>query len=179
MKKALLVLCLMALVMAGCAKQGDVALKVGPVDISPVEFEQAFQESRYVNMGDKGKSIFLDQYIDTKLILMEAERIGLDKDPEFLNDIQHFWEQVLLKRIIAEKNKEFLDKVNVSLAEILAYYQQHQASDFQGKSLEEAQEKIKWILIKIKQSQALGAWTEDLRSKSDIKINKALLGMKE
>ena len=178
MRKALPALCLGLFLAMGCGGNNHAALKVGPVEISSAEFEEAFKDSRYVHMGETGRKIFLEQYIDTKLILMEAERMGLDKDPEFLKDIQHFWEQALLNRVVAEKNKEFAEQVEVGSEEIQKYYQQHKDGDFQGKPLSEVHDQVKWVLLKIKQSQSFSEWTGFLRGKISIKVNKALLGVK-
>lgn len=178
MRKAFPVLFLIIFLIVGCRENNNIALQIGPVAVSAAEFEQSFKESRYVYMGDAGREMFLQQFIDKKLILMEAERVGLDKDPEFLKDIQHFWEQALLKRVVAANDKKISNQVEVTPVEIKEYYKKYQESDFQGQPLNEVYGQVKWILIKIKQSQALAVWAQDLRKKEDIKIDKALLGLK-
>lgn len=178
MKRLLIVLYAASLCVLGCARSDHAAIKIGPVEVSAQEFEEGFQNSRYAYMDEDGRAKFLEQYIDTKLILLEAERLGLDKDPAFLKDIQWFWEQALLKRVVSEKNKEFVDQAMVSNREIEAYYEQHKDDDFKGKSFEEIQDQIRWIVLKIKQSQAFSAWTKDLKQRTDIQINKAQLGIK-
>jgi len=179
MKKTLPVLCFGLCVLAGCGGGDQTALKIGSIDISAGEFEEEFNDSRYVYMGDTGRRMFLEHYVDTKLILMEAEHMGLDRDQEFLKDIQHFWEQALLKRVIDEKNKELANQVQVSEQDIKRYYDEHKQEDFQGKELQDVHEQVKWILTKIKQSQALSSWTDMLRKKTKITVNDALLGMKK
>ncbi|MEW5895201.1 MAG: hypothetical protein AB1650_05545 [Candidatus Omnitrophota bacterium] len=178
MKKVMLVSLSVLILLYGCSRRDQIALRIGPVNFSAVEFEEAFRESQYVNMGKLGREMFLEQFIDTKLVLLEAESRGLDKDPGFLKDIQRFWEQALLKRIVARENDHFAGKVKVSEDEIQEYYQQHR-QDFNGRELGEIHDQVKWVLIKIKQSQLLSQWMNSLRTKTDIKINKELLGIKE
>ena len=179
MKKALPVLSLGLFALTGCGGRDQAALTIGPIQISGSELEEEFDRSRYVYMGEAGRKMFLEQYVDTKLILIEADRMGLSRDQEFLKDIQHFWEQALLKRVIEEKSKEYANEVQVSEQEINKYYDDHKQTDFQGKEFKDVHEQVKWILAKIKQSQALTSWTEMLRKKTSITVNEALLGTKE
>lgn len=180
MKKILPLFCILLIFMsAGCGSKEPAAVKIGPVEISAGEFEKAFQNSRYVYSGENGRALFLDHFIDVKLILLEAERAGLDKESGFLQDIQRFWEQALLKRVLEQKSKELSHTIDISQQEIEAYYQKHKDGDFQGKALEDVEEQIKWMLIRIKQSKALSGWTQGLREKTDIRVNTALLGIEQ
>lgn len=179
MKKIVPVLCMILLWVSGCGRPDEPAVRVGPVSVSSAEFQEAFQRSRYAHMEKDGRTMFLNHYIDTKLLLLEAERMGLDKDPEFLEDVQQFWEQALLKRLAAEKNQEFAHKAFVTKDEIRQYYEQHKDSDFQGKSFQEAQSRAGWILLKIKQNREFSQWLDALQEDADITINHALLGIKQ
>ena len=49
---------------------------------------------------------FLKNMITQKLILLDAERRGLDRDPQFLKMIENFWQQSLLTFALQEKTKE-------------------------------------------------------------------------
>ena len=91
------------MVIGGCAKKEQSPIQIVLIQISSEEFEKDFLSSRFAQGGDKGRKDFLDNFISRKTMLLEAEKMGLDKDPEFLQDIQMFWEQNLLKLILDKK----------------------------------------------------------------------------
>ncbi len=172
---------LMAVIFVGCSKgiEQDTVITIDDVKITASQFEQAFQRSRFAAMGEKGRKAFLDNYVSRKLILKEAERLGLDKDPQFLNDIQLFWEKALLKLVLLKKSHEFVKHTNIPDAAIAAYYQQHKDAQFTGKDLSEVREQIKWTLLQEKQNQAMGAWAADLKKEADIDIDYKRLGVRK
>ncbi len=160
----------------GCRPAEEAVLKINSIGITKQEFEEAFQRSRYVYMGESGRKQFLDNYINMKLILKEAEEMGLDKEHEFLRDIQFFWEQSLLKEAIAVKTNELTSQVRVSDAEIQKYFEDHR-SDFGEQQLAQVYDQVRWLVLKIKQSGVVSEWTDTLRSQADIKVDWAALGL--
>lgn len=131
--------------------------------------------SLWVRAG-AGRKQFLDSYINMKLILKEAEEMGLDKEHEFLRDIQFFWEQSLLKEAIAAKTNKLVSQVRVDDAEIQKYYNENKA-DFGDKKLTEVYDQVRWILLKVKQSEIVSDWARALRSQAEIKVDWAALGL--
>lgn len=177
MKKTLLLFFCVALIF-GCGKQSTkekVAIKIGDIEVTVQEFEEAFKESPYAIQGVAGREAFLDRYITRKLVLSQAEKLGLDKDPEFLKSIQLFWEQSLLKRVFSEKTEDFSVKVRVGDDDIKAYYEKYKEKDFQGKELSEVYSQIKWIVMKQKQADAMEEWIESLKGKEKVILQKELL----
>ena len=79
---------LIILILSGvsCDVKNETVIAIDDIKITKTEFEEAFNMSRFASM-EKGREVFLDSYIDKKLILKEAENMGLDKEPEFLSDI--------------------------------------------------------------------------------------------
>ncbi len=128
---------------------------------------------------DEGQSAFLDSYIDKKLILKEAEAMGLDKDSAFLSEIQLFWEKALLKSILSLKSEELAALTEVSDREVLTYYKKNRDNIFIGKQLSQVRDQIKWFIIQEKQSGAMNEWGKLLKEKADIKINYSRLGLQE
>lgn len=179
--KRMLYLALMCCLMAGsgCGAKQEAAITIDHIQITAEEFEEAFKMSRFAAMGQKGREAFLQNYVSRKLMLKEAERLGLDKDPQFLGDIQFFWEKALLKSIVSRKSEEVVLDVTVSNQEIRQYYQKHRENRFTDKKLPEVRDQIQWLLLQEKQSQAIAAWADSLRVKADIKINFKRLGMTE
>ncbi len=104
-------------ILTGCGRQKQSAITIGNISFSAQEFEQAFKNSRYaIDQSNPARltlnrKAFLEDFISTKLILKEAEAQGLNKDPQFLNAIQDYWERGLMKLMLAQKNKELASSV--------------------------------------------------------------------
>lgn len=178
MKKFMLILCALFLsANAGCAKREEAAIKIGGIEITAGEFEAALEMSQFAGKGEAGRREFLDHLISRKLILREAERMGLDKDAEFLQSIQLFWEQSLLKLALAHKIKELTARVNVDDREIADYFHKRKEDEFVGKELSAAYEGIKLLLFRQKQAAALEDWITGLRNKAGVEIDYPLLGI--
>ena len=167
----------LSLLFVGCTSKKNVAIKIGKIEITKEEFDDAFSNSSYAKQG-KSKEEFLENFISRKLILKEAERLGLDKDPKFLKNIQLFWEQSLLKMTLSRKIKELSFGIHVSDKEVRDYYLTHQ-DDFKDKKLEEVYDRIKWILFAQKQRQAIQDWINSLKEKTPIYVDYKALGIKK
>ncbi|MFH1782231.1 MAG: SurA N-terminal domain-containing protein [Candidatus Omnitrophota bacterium] len=177
MKRIFLVLIALFLI-AGCSSGGGEkpAIRINDIEVTAGEFDEAFRSSNTLHMDENGKREFLDSFISRKLMLKEAEKLGLDKEKEFLSDIQLFWEQSLLKAILSVKTKELSLGVNVSESEIRAYYEKNR--DYFGESeLAQVYDKIKWLVLKQKQQAAITGWVDSLKNRSNIKIEYDLLGI--
>jgi hypothetical protein len=162
---------------AGCAKKEKPAITIGPITLTAEEFESAYQKAQGPGSRAAGRKEFLDVLISRKLVLLEAETLGLDKDPQFLESLQLFWEQSLLKLVLARKLNELSIVSKVSDKEIADYYQRHKDADFQGKELAEVQGQIKTLIYRIKQQLELQRWTSSLRKATTINIDYELLGI--
>lgn len=87
--------------------QQPVVARVGAYVITQDEFEDAYKNSAYGRQHNPFyRSAFLNNMIDQKLILLDAERRGLDRDPQFLKMIENFYQQSLLTITLQEKTKE-------------------------------------------------------------------------
>lgn len=164
-----------AFLASGCVKKEKAAISIGPITLTAEEFENDYQKTKGARTGELSRKEFLDVLISRKLVLQEAEVLGLDKDPQFLESLQLFWEQSLLKLVLARKINEFNLSCKVSGKEISEYYQRHKESDFQGKELSEVQDQIKTLLFRIKQQLELQRWTASLKKNASIYIDYDLL----
>jgi hypothetical protein len=109
--KRYLIITLLSLAIAGCVSQQtknkQILAKINNYEITKQEFEEEFQNSAYsVSDTEGSRKSFLDNLINRKLVLQEAERHGLDKDKAFLKSIERFWEQSLLKVMLDKKSKD-------------------------------------------------------------------------
>jgi len=144
--------------------------------MSADEFKERFENSGYP--ADKqGREKFLEHLINRKLLLQEAERMGLDKEPEFLKEVERFWEEILLKSIVDRKSKELAGRVSVNEDEMRAQYEKMVDKGSAEGSYEEMYERIKWQLLREKQTRVFNEWLRELRESSDIQVRRQVLGL--
>lgn len=133
----------------GCspAKQDkEILAKIDNYSISSEDFMNELNLLSDFERAGKTKEELLEEIIQKKLLLLEAQKEGLDKEASFMKKIEHFWEQSLLRVIIEKKMKEFSKDIK--------------PTD------EKAREKV---------NKRFGEWTDGLRKKAKIYINKEAL----
>lgn len=175
MKKVCLLIFGLILI-CGCVQREEVVIKINGFTLTKEEFEEELREANLIEASVEEKEKFLDELINHKLILLEAEKLGLHKEKEFLKDIEDFYEKNLLKVMLDKKSKEIATKVSVDEKEIQTLYAQMRDKGETLKSYDEIYEQLRWQLLKEKQNQAFEVWLEGLRKKAKVKINKGLLG---
>jgi len=164
----------------GCspAKKPTAVITIDSINITANEFEKAFESSPYaIDTSMASKKAFLDNYILRMLILKEAERAGLNKDPEFLRNVELFWQQSLIKMMLDKKTKLIYSNLKVDDSEINSYYESRKDTEFKNKDLSLVYADIKWMLLNKKQKDAVDAWLNSVKDNSNIKINYKELGI--
>lgn len=161
----------------GCAKKEPPAIKIGTIEVTAKEFDESFKMSRFFSMDPKAKAAFLEIFINRKLMLKEAEDLGLDKDPVFLQGIQLFWEQALLKLVLARKSNELAIQLRVTDAEVKEFYARNKEKHFADKDVSTVYDQIKWIILKEKERQAIQRWVDGLKKKTTITADEKQLGI--
>jgi peptidyl-prolyl cis-trans isomerase C len=178
MKKYLAIL-LAIVFIAGCSaknKQKEILAKINDYEITAQEFEEAFKDSASFRQDNlESKKEFLDSLINQKLILQEAQKKGLDKEPGFLKAIERFWEQSLLKIALDAKTKEIANTLKTSDAEAKEAYDKLPDSEKSGKTYQELYNQLKWKLSKEKEAKAMENWLSGLHQKAKITVNYGLL----
>lgn len=90
-------------------------------EITVDDFKEAARASlsnKYASADNlKTKFDILDDLITKKLLILEAQNKNFDKDAAFLKEIQHYWEQALIKRVLNEKLSELSLKIDVKDSE--------------------------------------------------------------
>ncbi|MCM8784366.1 MAG: SurA N-terminal domain-containing protein [Candidatus Omnitrophica bacterium] len=166
----------------GCAKKskGRAALKINNFQMTAKEFEEEFKEAGAGLLGPRNqKETFLENLVNRKLILQEAERLGLNQDKGFLKSIERFYEQTLLKAVLDKKSNEFASRIQVSEQEVEAYYKELKEKGLIEKPLSEVYKEIRWQVIRNNQERAFNSWVESLKTKAKIEIDKKALGIEE
>lgn len=176
--KKYIIFCLCSIFLAACGspKESQILVKINNYEITLDEFEAEFKESVYSRDDSLVSKVeFLDYLINRKLILQDAQRKGLDKDPQFLKMIEKFWEQSLLKLALDVKSKDISDTTFVNDNTIEKAYQKMLKDAKTDGTYEEMYDQIKWELTKFKESQRMDEWMNNLRNKADIRIKYDLL----
>ena len=123
--------CLLGL--AGCGQSktlpGNVVAKVNNYSITAEELEQEIAAAWPILQNFPGlppaelKARVLDGMITNQLLIEEAQKLNVDKEPAFMRKIEKDWRQELMKSMFAKKNAEFLPKVPVTEADLLERYE--------------------------------------------------------
>lgn len=164
----------------GCSGQSEnkvILAKINNYKITHEEFEEEFKESSFGRTDTlESRKEFLNNLIDRKLILQDAQSKGLDKDKNFLKMIERFWEQSLLKIALDRKTKEIAGSgLLVTDKMIEEEYNRMVKEGKTDKTYDQMYSQIKWELTKGKESQLMNEWVSELHKKAEIKINYDLL----
>jgi hypothetical protein len=112
-RQFIIALAVTLILISGCGSRGhekNVVAKVNNYEITRDRFEAEFRDSVFgKNDTLESRKEFLANLIDRKLILQEAQAMGLDREPGFLRMIEKFWEQSLLKLALDKKTREIAD----------------------------------------------------------------------
>ncbi|MDP2923008.1 MAG: hypothetical protein Q8O30_04735 [Candidatus Omnitrophota bacterium] len=176
--KIMMFVCI-TLIAFGCAEKAkeEPAIILDNIKITKSEFDNAFNRLSFEKEAtSQERKAFLENFINRKLILKEAEKIGLDKNQEFLEDVQDFWEQCLLKMSLDKKTKELFMSIKVSDKEINDFYNANK-DKLNNKDLSSSYNEVRLIILKEKQKKAISDWLESLKKKTNIKVNYKLLGL--
>lgn len=72
---------------------------------------------------EKLKEDILEGMIAQELMLQEAERLNLDKNKDFMKEIENYWKQALLQSLMKKKIKEFSAQVRIDDLELKHEYE--------------------------------------------------------
>lgn len=147
--KNLIFILLLTLTLNGCAREKPAKEVIATInDYSLYTDDFIFEAQLYPPSHRERltKEQILDDLIQKKLLLLEAQRQGLDKNPAFMKMVERFWEQSLLRSLLEKKSKEILSSIQVP---------------------EEERDQ--------RAGQMMQQWVDDLRKGAKIQINKEML----
>ncbi len=188
---------LLVLFAAGCTKNNNnkVVAKVNNGTITVGEFKQQLDElqprmQEAVATDSKARKDFLDDLIGIELVLQEARREKLDKDPEFKKRQEAMRLEMEQRLKDAAKNdlfnavlkKELMDKLKPPTdEEVKAYYESHRdeirkAAGGKSLTLKQAEAQgLKRYVFQMKQRDAYLDYAKTLRAKAKITIDEKVL----
>jgi hypothetical protein len=108
-----LALALIAAVSSGCVKKPDKNQVVAQINNYSVTIDDFKHEAR-MSIPGATKELILQDIITKELLLQEAQKMDLDKNKIFMKEIEDYWKQSLIKRLINIKGAEFLAAVKIT-----------------------------------------------------------------
>ena len=173
-----------ALFLGGCgrtpvAQQTDdkrVVAKINNYELTVSDFKNEAGVSFFSDNPMKVKKELLDNLITKKILVQEAQRGNFDKEKAFMEEIERYWEQALLKLLIKKKTEEFYGNITVDEKEARDEYARLiKEGGGQVKPYEKMSAEINEDIRHRKIQAALDNWMMELRKKSDINVNEEVL----
>lgn len=164
-----------AAALPGCGPQATEAevqkpaLIVNELKLSPSELQQelafALQSSREAGRAEAGaEPEWLSRLIERELLVQEAQRLGLDRQPDFMRTIERFWKEALIKQLVDRKAREINAQVHVYEPDIEAFLQQFPHAF-------ESRDDMERAIRTRKQAEAMDQWVEQLKAQARIVID--------
>ena len=179
MKRIFFSLLVVCFIFAGCSSSnsGDnrVVAQVNDYRMSVEDLRCELENTPYDDAmlleTQEGMEEYLDRLLEKEILLQEAQHQGLDREKDFMKSIENYWEQALLKLLLERKSKEISGLVHVYEDEVKEYY------DASGETLpfSRIRRDMERDIRRKKETDAMNAWIEELRSKSCIRINREIL----
>lgn len=106
-------------------RKKDIVAYVGEYEITVDDFNAYRNKvvSTPSPLTVRQKRRLLNNLIDRQLLIQEAVNENVDKEANFIQEIEVYWQQGLIKRVLDKKTKEIAGKVKVYKREKEAYYQ--------------------------------------------------------
>ncbi len=193
MKEKLLLLgwCVLFLQLAGCGSKDagaggkKPALVVNKLQLTQEELKKEYQSSLLsghpFQETKSQEPEWLSRVIERELLVQEAQRLGLDRNPDFMKTIERFWKEALIKTLLDRKTEEIGGRIHVYEPEIEAAYKK-MTEENAGKPLEPLSElrgEIRREIRQNKETEAMELWVSELRREAKIVTDEeSLAGLK-
>ncbi len=195
MNRNMLVYALLAIIAAltGCTKNSDTAVvaKVNSTKITAADFKKQLsdlqpQMQQAVSADPKARKEFLEDLIGIELVLQEARRQKLDKDPAFVKRQEELEKEMKQRLQEAAKNelfnallkKELMDKIKQPTDdEVKAYFTAHReeirkAAGGKELSFKQAEAQgLKRYVFQVNQREAYLEYSKALKAKAKISVD--------
>ena len=153
-----------------------VLARVGDATITQADFQSAFrllgqQEQMQVLMMQGGKEEFVKRMAESKLLAVKAERMGLDKSPEFQLALHRAKDDLLAREFLSKESEALQKKLAVNPEEVKAYYDKHQDRFKQPELVS-----VRHILVSVKKADGQPGVSE---AEAKARIQKIQAGLKQ
>lgn len=131
------------------------------------ELDNVPYDEMYLLKTPGGQKEYMDRLLEKEILLQEAQRLGLDREKDFMKSIESYWEQALLRLLLQKKSKEIAGSIHVYTNEVEKYYK----DSGENMPLSRVKSDIEKAIRQEKETKAMSAWIEGLKKQSRIKIN--------
>jgi Na+-transporting NADH:ubiquinone oxidoreductase subunit NqrC len=170
-----MMLALIAGLAIGCAKKPDKSQIVADINNYQVTVDD-FNREMSMSIPDTGREQVLQDIIIKELILQEAQKMEMDKDKGFMKEIENYWKQTLIKRLIDKKGREFMAASDVSDEEAKAEYKFMRQEEGPGiGSYEKIKDEVRRTVMRKKAQVELDKWITGLRNSARIVTHESVL----
>jgi hypothetical protein len=160
---------LMVALIIGCARKPDTSQVVAEIN----NFQLTVDDFKYeagLSLSGASKEQVLQDAIMKELLLQEAQKNNLDKNKRFMKEIENYWKQSLIKRLILMKGEEFLATVKVGADEVKAQYDlMVKDGESRIKPYDQMAAQIRYELRVKKAQILLEQWANQLKASAKIK----------
>ncbi len=120
---------------------------------------------------------FLEERIQTELIIQEAVRLRLDKKDAFIRTIEHYLEATLLRDVLDFKAREIKANVVIKQEDVRQFYKKLSKTSTLP-PFEDMEEALKARLVEKKNSEMMAEWISSLRKAAKVTVNEDILAKK-
>ncbi len=113
-------------------KENKIVAIVGTEIIRDAEVDEALkampqQQQMQVQMSPNGREMFIQQYVDSRLLSTKARKDGLDKNDTFKKRVQQAEQQLLATELLNRDGAALQKKLELKDEELKAYFEKHKA----------------------------------------------------
>jgi len=160
-------------------EESKTLVKINGYNLTLAEYQDQLaaeiELDRDFKLTDEAKKEFLERLIRKELLVQTAEKLKLDRKEKFVRAIERYWESTLIRDLMEMKGEQIRKRILISQEEIEVCYNAMKKSDDKLPSLSEMREKIVEYLEEKKRTDMLEKWSDELREKAKIEINRDLL----
>ena len=122
--------------------------------------------------GAGGEPEWLSRVIERELLVQEAQRLGLDRDADFMGTIERFWKEALMRELLRYKSQEIVSQVRVYEPEIEERHARLSKEDPSIGPLSQARGEIERMIQHEKEQKAMEDWVVELRARAQVQVDK-------
>ncbi|MEW6101566.1 MAG: peptidylprolyl isomerase [Candidatus Omnitrophota bacterium] len=105
------------------ASAGDkIVAEIDDFDLTVNDFNAGARLVRPEAADAQTKKRILEELINKKILILEAQKLNFDKDRYFMKEIERYWEQALLKLLVKRKSEEISRRISVNESELRQEY---------------------------------------------------------
>jgi len=166
--------------LAGCSAENNspdkkVVAQVNKYKMTIEDLKYEFKNAPYDETAflktENGRKAYLDSLVEKQVLLQEAQRLGIDRERDFMKSIENYWEQALLRILLERKAKEISGLTHVYDNEVEKYYK----DSGENQPFSRVKNEIRDMIKQKKETDAMDAWINDLKKRAYIKVDEKIL----